>query len=101
MNTLVKSVTGAVAFVVATTTQASADVTLWMVGAARRTRHGGGHNHHPSHNPGHHPGHGGGGGGGVPSAPEVDISQAAAAIVVVLIAFLLIRELYLRQRQAA
>lgn len=109
VNKLLKSAAAAAVSVAAMTTQASAQVSLWMIGA---TRHGQGHpahqdgrfgrhHGHGSHGNGQHYGHGGGGssGGGVPSAPEIDVSQAAAAIVIVLVAFLLIREIYLRQRQ--
>lgn len=105
MKKLIKTLAVATAAVVATTQQASAEVTLWLMNSAR---HGEGMHRHPyrdhhsrGHGHGHNYGHGGGGGssgGGVPSAPEIDVSQAAAAIIIVLVAFLLIREIYLRQQ---
>jgi len=115
MNTLFKSLAGAVAVIAATTTQASAQITFWVLEASSRhhggrPRHMDGNHHAPrGHGGGHGRGHefgssGGGssgGGGGAPSAPEIDVSQAAAALVIVLVAFLLIREIYLRQRQPA
>lgn len=104
MKKLFKSfVAGAAAFV-ATTQQASAEMTLWVMNSARnghgvhRQPHRDHHGYGGGHGHGHGYGHGGGGGGGVPSAPEIDVSQAAAAIVIVLVVFLLIREIYLRQR---
>jgi hypothetical protein len=111
MNTLFKSVAGAVAVIAATTTQASAQITFWLLEASSRhhggrSRHMDGNHHTPrghggGHGRGHEFGSGGGSGGGAPSAPEIDVSQAAAALVIVLVAFLLIREIYLRQRQPA
>ncbi|MCX7360247.1 MAG: hypothetical protein NT015_19170 [Alphaproteobacteria bacterium] len=116
MKKLVKSVAAVSAALIATTQQASAEVTLWVLGAARHGdphraphrdgfgfNHGRGHGGHGGHGRGggfgHHGDAGGGSsGGGVPSAPEIDVSQAAAAIIIVLVAFLLIREIYLRQR---
>jgi hypothetical protein len=44
---------------------------------------------------------GGGGGGGVPSAPEIDVTQGAAAVAILLVATLLLRERFLRQRAGA
>ena len=94
----------------ATINKITADTTLWFVGAS--ARHGRGHGHADRQPPGHHEhahrhqghGHGhaapGGGGDGLPSAPEIDVSQGAAALVIVLLAFLLLREIYLRQRPA-
>lgn len=109
MNTLVKTLATATAAFVATTQQASAEMTLWVMNSAARRDHSvhrQPHRDHHGHSGGHgghghgygHGGGGGGGGSGLPSAPEIDVSQAAAAIVIVLVAFLLIREIYLRQR---
>lgn len=102
---LFKSFGACAAAFVATTQQASAEMTLWVMNSARnghgvhRQPHRDHHGYGGGHGHGHGYGHGGGGGGGgVPSAPEIDVSQAAAAIVIVLVAFLLIREIYLRQR---
>ncbi|MEZ5959946.1 MAG: hypothetical protein R3C30_05895 [Hyphomonadaceae bacterium] len=93
MNKLIKSLAAGATALAATTTHASADVALWIMNDARHGRA------RPSHGRGHGNGHGHG--DGLPSAPEIDLSQAASAIVIVLIAFLLIREVYLRQRQPA
>jgi hypothetical protein len=101
MKKLAKVLAGTAGILALVTTQASAQMTLWFIGAANKggnRGHGNGHGH--GHGQGHGAGHGQGG-GGVPSAPEIDLSQGAAAIIIVLMAFLLIREIYLRQRQPA
>jgi hypothetical protein len=101
MNKLAKTFAAAGAFVAATVTQASASTMFALMGSASKNgRHGHGHGHGQS---GGSAGgaSGGAGGGGAPSAPEIDVSQGAAALVIAAIAFLLIRELYLRQRQTA
>ncbi len=97
MTNIVKTLALAGATFAAMTTHAAANVLIWTASAGsnhhgRPRSHGGGHHGGGHHGGGHHSG------GGAPSAPEIDISQGAAALVIVLIAFLLIREAYLRQR---
>lgn len=110
MKNIMKTLAAAGVALTAMTSTATANVLVWTASA------GGGHGrpHHGrrshsdgwnSHGRGHDHGggfnnHGGHHGGGAPSAPEIDLSQGAAALVIVLIAFLLIREAYLRQRVA-
>jgi hypothetical protein len=62
-----------------------------------RGGHGGGHGGHGGHGGG---GHGGGHHGGAPGAPEIDVSQGLAALAIMLVAFLILREFYLRERTA-
>ena len=104
MKKLVTSLAAATAFLLATATQASAYTTFWIMGAVGRghsgravRHHGGGFGFGHGHSPGNKHGQGF---EHAPSAPEIDVSQAAAAIVILLIAFLLIREIYLRQTEA-
>jgi hypothetical protein len=40
-------------------------------------------------------------GGNAPGAPEIDVSQGAAALVIVALVVLVLREIYLRRRAAA
>ncbi len=110
MTKIVKTLIATGATFAAMTTHAAANILVWTASAGGGYRHhrrphaDGGHSHGRGHDTGgwnHGNGHGGGhhgGGAGAPSAPEIDLSQGAAALVIVLIAFLLIREAYLRQR---
>jgi hypothetical protein len=103
MQTLAKRALGAVAALAPTTTAASAETAFWIIDMAGKAgrhggRHHGGHHRWQGHGGGHHGVGGGGGGGGAPAAPEIDVSQGAAAIVIILLAFLVAREIYLRRR---
>jgi len=118
MKKLMKIAAGAGAALAAMTAQASAHTMVFLMEARRGGRHGGGGGHHGNGHHGNGNGHGHGGGhspssspgpsssptptdsGGYPAAPEIDVSQGAAAIILALLAFLVVRELYLRQRPA-
>ena len=90
MHKFFKMVTAAVAMTTATVATASAKTCFLFICWTAPTK-GGGNNG----------GHGGGHGGGHPSAPEIDVTQGAAALVIVAIVTLILREAYLRQRARA
>ncbi len=69
---------GAVAALAAMTTTASAEICLLVIGL------GGGS---------------GDSGGGVPAAPEIDVAQGFAALAVLAVAMLLLRERFLRAKR--
>ena len=86
MKKVIKSVLGAGAMLAAMTTHAAAETCLLFICLP-----GGGGKGSPAP---------GGGGGGAPSAPEIDASQGLTAIAVLVVAVLLMRERFLRQRAA-
>ncbi len=75
---LVKAAVGSMALLAAMTTKASAEVCLLFVCLG-----GGGQT---------------GGDGGQTAAPEIDVTQGFAAVAIVAVALLLLRERFLRQR---
>jgi hypothetical protein len=77
---LVKGAIGALALLAAMTTKASAEICLLIVCLG-----GGGS---PS----------GGDGGGQTAAPEIDVTQGFAAVAILVVALLLLRERFMRQR---
>lgn len=80
MNSIMKSLAGAIAVTLAMTTQAAAQVCILGICLG-----GGG-------------GGGGGGNGGIPEAPEINVAQGLAAVAILVCAALLLRERFLRQR---
>ena len=89
MRKIVQSLAVAGAALAATTMEASARTCIWIFCWGPKTGGGGGGGGSSS---------GGGGGAPAPGAPEIDVSQGFAALAIMLCAFLLLREYYLRER---
>jgi hypothetical protein len=81
---LIKTVAAAGALTAATVTTAAADTCFLFFCWTPPTKGGGGS-----------------GGGGHPSAPEIDVTQGAAALMILAVVTLILREAYLRQRAKA
>jgi hypothetical protein len=94
LKKLIKTITGAAAVLALTATSASARTCiLWFCWGPPS---GGGGNG----GGGNGGGGGGGGNGGPPSTPEIDVTQGIAAVAILACVILILREAYLRQRQA-
>lgn len=89
VNKLVKTIVGAAAVLALTATSASARTCILFFCWGPPGGGGGS-------------GGGGGGGGGTrpPSTPEIDVTQGIAAVAILACVILILREAYLRQRQA-
>jgi hypothetical protein len=95
---LVKTILATGAMIAATTTHASAEICIWFICFGKKGKGGGGGGQGGGHGGGGS--HGGGGGGGGHSAPEIDVSQGAAALLVMAVVALVLREIYLRRKAA-